>query len=153
MLSRPLAELHIQVALPSTLPLLDFDAVLMERVFCNLLDNAAKYAGAGSSILIAAERIGNEVWISVEDNGPGVPKGMEETIFAKFTRGEPESTRAGVGLGLAICRTIIEAHDGRMWAENRIEGGARFVFTLPVGFPPVADVPDAHELTRTDPAI
>ncbi len=152
-LSRPLAGLHIQVALPSTLPLLNFDAVLMERVFCNLLDNAAKYAATGSAVLIAAECIGNTVQVSVEDNGPGVPAGMEETIFAKFARGEPESARAGVGLGLSICRTIIEAHGGRIWVEKGTDGGARFVFTLEVGIPPVAEMPDAFEPAKADPAI
>lgn len=153
MQSRALAGLRIEVALPSTLPLLDFDAVLMERVFCNLLDNAAKYTAADGLVRIAAERIGDEVSVSVEDSGPGVPKGMEETIFAKFTRGEAESSRPGVGLGLSICRTIVEAHCGRIRAENRIEGGARLVFTLPVGTPPADETSDAPELTRTDSAI
>jgi len=124
----------------------------MERVFCNLLDNVAKYTPAGSAVQITAEVIGNEVHVSVDDNGSGVPAGMEETIFTKFTRGEPESTRAGVGLGLAICRTIVEAHGGHIRAENRIEGGARFVFTLPVGFPPADEIPDTPGFTKSDPA-
>lgn len=150
--SRTLAGFRIGVALPATLPLLDFDAVLMERVFCNLLDNVAKYTPAGSAVQITAEVIGNEVHVSVDDNGSGVPAGMEETIFTKFTRGEPESTRAGVGLGLAICRTIVEAHGGHIRAENRIEGGARFVFTLPVGFPPADEIPDTPGFTKSDTA-
>lgn len=155
MLSRTLAGLRIDVTLPSNLPLLDFDAVLMERVFCNLLDNAAKYTPSGSTVQIAAEVVDNEVQVSVEDNGPGVPVGMEEAIFAKFARGEPESSRAGVGLGLSICRTIVETHGGHIWAENRVEGGARFVFTLPVGSPPAGEVPDTLEspgLPKADPA-
>ena len=152
MLSRTLAGFRIDIALPSTLPLLNFDAVLMERVFCNLLDNAARYTAPGGVIRIAAERVGNEVSVSVEDNGPGIPKGMEEKIFTKFTRGESESPRSGVGLGLSICRTIMEAHGGRIRAENRIEGGARLVFTLPVGSPPADEALDAPEWTRTDSA-
>lgn len=151
-LSRTLAGRRIEIALPATLPLLNFDAVLMERVFCNLLDNAAKYTAADGVVRIAAEHIGDDVSVSVEDNGPGVPKGMEEAIFTKFTRGESESTRTGVGLGLSICRTIIEAHGGRMRAENRMEGGARFIFTLPIGSPPPDEALDASEAVRAGSA-
>ncbi len=150
MLSQTLADRRIEITLPSTLPLLDFDAVLMERVFCNLLDNAAKYTAAGGLVRIAAERSRDDVSVSVEDNGPGVPVGMEEAIFAKFTRGESETSRAGVGLGLSICRTIIEAHGGRIRAANRCEGGARFVFTLPIGTPPADEASNAADLTETD---
>ncbi|OGB24810.1 MAG: hypothetical protein A3I66_02590 [Burkholderiales bacterium RIFCSPLOWO2_02_FULL_57_36] len=150
MLSRALAGRRVDVTLPSSLPLLDFDAVLMERVFCNLLDNAAKYTDSNSGIRIAAEIAGGDVQVAIEDNGPGVPAGMEEAIFAKFSRGEPESTRTGVGLGLSICRTILEAHGGRIWAENRSEGGARFVFTLPLGHPPADEAPDPPESPKVD---
>jgi two-component system sensor histidine kinase KdpD len=65
-----------------------------------------------------------------------LPAGQEEQIFEKFTRGERESATAGVGLGLAICRAIIEAHKGEIWAENNPAGGAQFSFTLPLGTPP-----------------
>ncbi len=139
MLSRTMAGHKIEVALPSDLPLLEFDAVLMERVLCNLLDNAAKHAPDGGTIRLAATIDTKEARITVEDDGPGIPKGMEEAIFAKFARGVPESARPGVGLGLSICRSIIEAHGGRIRAENRSEGGACFAFTLPLGVPP-ADV-------------
>jgi two-component system, OmpR family, sensor histidine kinase KdpD len=145
MLSETLSGLRIEVQLPATLPLLEFDAVLIERVLCNLLDNAAKYAAAGGMVRIAAEVIGHEVQVAVEDNGPGVPAGMESSIFTKFTRGELESSRAGVGLGLSICRSIIEAHGGRISAGNRVEGGARFLFTLPVGSPPAGEAVEADE--------
>jgi two-component system sensor histidine kinase KdpD len=131
-----LAGFHVDVCLPASLPLLDFDSVLLERVFCNLLDNAAKYAAAGDAIAIRAQLVGDKIEVSVEDTGPGIPSGMEEAIFAKFMRGEPESARTGVGLGLAICRAIIEAHGGKIRAESRPEGGARFAFTLPLGSPP-----------------
>jgi two-component system sensor histidine kinase KdpD len=77
--------------------------------------------------------------IVIEDDGPGLPHGMEEQIFEKFTRGEKESTTSGVGLGLAICRAILEAHRGKIGAEQNPQGGARFVLTLPLGVPPVID--------------
>lgn len=134
-----LDKYHLTVAVPPELPLLEFDAVLIERVLCNLLDNAVKYAADGQTIHIAAERQGDSVHIAVEDSGPGLPIGMEETIFQKFVRVQPESAQSGVGLGLSICRTIVEAHHGRIWGENRPEGGARFVFSLSVGSPPVID--------------
>lgn len=136
MLSRTVAGHKVEVALPASLPLLEFDAVLIERVLCNLIDNAAKHAPESSVIRIAAEADDEQVRIAVEDDGPGIAEGMEEQIFAKFVRGTTESARPGVGLGLSICRTIVEAHGGRIRAENRAEGGARFVFTLPCGAPP-----------------
>lgn len=131
-----LSDHRVQVALPADLPLLEFDAVLIERVLCNLLENAAKYTPLGSNVRLEAGIIGDEARISVTDNGPGLSPGSEETIFEKFTRGERESTTPGVGLGLAICRAIVKAHKGRIWAENLPSGGARFVFTLPLGVPP-----------------
>jgi len=138
-----LADHRIKVTLPPTLPLLEFDAVLMERVFCNLFENAAKYTPPGSEIRIGAAIKGAEVHVSVDDDGPGLPAGGEEAIFEKFMRGKKESATPGVGLGLAICRAIVDAHKGRIWAENIPSGGARFEFTLPLGTPPtLAYVPD-----------
>ena len=140
---QPLSHHRIQVSLPPELPLLEFDAVLIERVFCNLLENAAKYTLAGSEIRVEAYVDGGEARIAVTDNGPGLQPGSEEMIFEKFTRGKKESDTPGVGLGLAICRAIVEAHKGRIWAENVPAGGARFSFTLPLGTPPtLADLPD-----------
>ncbi len=132
----PLARHEIHVDIPADLPLLEFDTVLMERVFCNLLENAAKYTHPGSRIEISAHNEGDQVSISVADNGPGLPVGREESLFEKFTRGQDESTVAGVGLGLAIVRAIVQAHKGTVRGENRPEGGARFVITLPAGDPP-----------------
>jgi len=122
--------------LPHDLPLLRFDAVLVERVLCNLLENAAKYTPQGSSIVIHAVQRGEFVRVMVYDDGPGLPRGREEAIFEKFTRGERESAKPGVGLGLAICRAIVEAHGGSIEAGKSPIGGAAFVFTLPVGTPP-----------------
>jgi two-component system sensor histidine kinase KdpD len=135
-----LAGRQVSVNLPDDLPLLEFDAVLIERVLSNLLENAAKYTPSGSWIAIgAALEARDHVEIWVEDNGPGLPAGKETEIFKKFERGQRESATPGVGLGLAICRAIVEAHGGAIRAENRREGGARFVFSLPCGNPPVVD--------------
>ena len=136
-LAGPLARHEVHVDLPADLPLLEFDSVLMERVLCNLLENAAKYTPTGSRIEIAAHSEGDRATITVADNGPGLPPGREESLFEKFTRGQDESPVAGVGLGLAIVRAIVHAHKGTVRAENRPEGGARFIITLPAGEPPV----------------
>ncbi|RTL55608.1 MAG: two-component system sensor histidine kinase KdbD [Rhodocyclaceae bacterium] len=135
----PLARHRVRVQLPDDLPLLSFDAVLMERVLSNLLENAAKFTPVGSLIEIGAKAGQGEVEISVTDDGPGLPEGAEEEIFKKFARGQKESATPGVGLGLTICRAIVEAHHGRILAENRPGGGARFVFTLPLGTPPAVE--------------
>ena len=130
----------VRIALPEDLPLLEFDAVLIERVLSNLLENAAKFTPVGSTVGIGAapgDRETVNIW--VEDDGPGLPLGKEEAIFKKFERGQKESAMPGVGLGLAISRAIVVAHSGRMWAENRSDGGARFSFSLPRGQPPVVD--------------
>jgi two-component system sensor histidine kinase KdpD len=131
-----LAGHRVRVDLPSELPLLELDAALMERVFCNLLENATKYTPAGSLITVSARQDGDRVVIQVEDNGPGLPPGREDGLFEKFARGREESAVSGVGLGLAIVRAIVQAHEGQVKAENRPEGGARFLITLPVGEPP-----------------
>jgi two-component system sensor histidine kinase KdpD len=128
----------VKTRLPYELPLVSFDAVLIERVLCNLIENAVKYAPASPEIEIAAEVEGRYLKVSVTDQGPGVPPGQEETIFEKFTRGERESATPGIGLGLAICRAIVEAHQGRIWVDTGYKPGARFCFTLPLGTPPTA---------------
>jgi two-component system sensor histidine kinase KdpD len=135
-LAKQLAKHSVHVDLPADLPLLEFDSALMERVFSNLLENAAKYTPEGSRIEIAARNEGDRVSITVSDNGPGLPPGKEERLFEKFTRGHEESSVSGVGLGLSIVRAIVQAHKGTVRAENRPEGGARFTITLPAGEPP-----------------
>ena len=141
--SRVLGDRAVQIALPADLPLLQFDAVLLERVLVNLLENAAKYTPAGSPIVIGAAPQGGAVHVWIDDLGPGLPPGMEDRIFERFSRGEREASRPGTGLGLALCRAIIEAHGGRIWAENRRDGGARFAFALPLLRPPA--MPDFPE--------
>jgi two-component system sensor histidine kinase KdpD len=132
-----LGEHTVHIDLPGDLPLLELDAVLMERVFSNLLENAAKYTPPGSVIEISAHVDGSQVVVDLCDNGPGLPPGREQAIFEKFTRGQEETSITGVGLGLAIVRAIVEAHGGRIKAHNRSQGGACFEITLPMGNPPV----------------
>jgi two-component system sensor histidine kinase KdpD len=139
---------HVRVSLPEDLPLVNIDAVLIERVLCNLLENAAKYTPPGSPIEIGATASSERVMVTIDDHGPGLPKGREVAIFQLFERGRKESAMPGVGLGLAICRAIVEAHGGTIRGETRPQGGARFTFELPRGIPPelgdIEDAGDAH---------
>ena len=134
-----LGEHPVTVDLPADLPLIKCDAVLIERVLVNLVENATKYTPPGAAIGIVATREDAAVRVEVWDEGPGLPPGQERVIFAQFTRGEKESTVPGMGLGLAICEGIVTAHGGRIWAENRAPHGARFLFTLPLEAQPVVD--------------
>jgi two-component system sensor histidine kinase KdpD len=127
------------VALAADLPLLHLDSVLFERVLVNLLENAAKYTPVGTRIHLAAKVVSGQVVFTVDDDGPGLPAGKEEAIFEKFERGHKESAMPGVGLGLAICRAIVQAHGGAIEAVNREPTGARFTIRLPMGHPPVDD--------------
>lgn len=152
---RVLAGRAVQTRVPANLPLLELDAVLMERLFANLLENAAKYTPPGTPIRIGAalEHDGDArfVRVCIDDEGPGVPSGMQNRLFDKFTRGEKESAQPGIGLGLAICRAIVEAHGGQIGVENRADAngrieGARFWFTLPANDAPPVDVPPDEDI-------
>ena len=124
------------VKLPGNLPLIPFDGLLIEQVLMNLFDNAIKYTPKGTPLELSASESFYTVTVELADRGPGIPAGEEERIFEKFVRGR--GTGGGVGLGLAICRTIITAHGGKIWAENRDGGGAVFRFTLSsAGIPPL----------------
>ena len=132
----------VQVKLPPDLPLVEFDAVLVERVLVNLLENAAKYGAP--PVEIGARLEPQAIVVTVRDHGPGLPasaRGHEEVLFEKFTRGQPESSTPGVGLGLAICKAVIDAHKGSIRAGNAAGGGAEFSFRLPRRAPP--DAPPA----------
>jgi two-component system, OmpR family, sensor histidine kinase KdpD len=136
-----LREHPVEVHLPSDLPLIPMDGVLIEQVFVNLLENAVKYTPPGTPIEIAAVPLDGQVRVDVADQGPGVPPGEERRIFDKFYRVAGEGPVSGVGLGLTICRGIVTAHGGRIWVENRPGGGALFRFTLPLGAEPPPSVP------------
>jgi two-component system, OmpR family, sensor histidine kinase KdpD len=135
-----LKQHHVEIRLPRDLPLVRFDALLIERVLVNLLENAAKYTPAGSTVIVSAEVLADQLSISVSDNGPGLPPGQEDAVFEKFARGHRESATPGVGLGLAICRAIIDSHGGKIKGFNRPGGGATVNFTLPLGSPPTAEI-------------
>jgi two-component system sensor histidine kinase KdpD len=121
----------VKIDLPKDAPMVKLDAVLIEQVLVNLLENALKYTPAGTGIEISAEFAPASVTVTVADEGPGIPPGLEERLFDKFFRAAPERAQSGVGLGLTICRAIVEAHGGKIRAENRFPHGAVFRFTLP----------------------
>lgn len=130
-LGRLLEGHRLAVRLPADLPLVPMDAVLVEQVLVNLLENAVRHAGPGAAIEVTARVEDAAMRVEVHDDGPGLPPGAEARVFEKFYRGGPRG--AGFGLGLAICRAAVEAHGGRIWAENLAPRGAAFRFTLPLG--------------------
>lgn len=127
-----LGSTPVYIQIPAEIPLIPFDKVLIEGVLLNLLDNALKFAPHNQVIEISASLGDGKVIVSVEDRGPGINTDEVSLLFEKFYRGRMLTTKRGLGLGLAICRMIIEAHGGTIWAENRAEGGAAFKFTLPL---------------------
>lgn len=133
---------RIRFDLPAELPLVEADGALLQRVFCNLIENAAKYSPAGSDILIGADvgENGRVLRVRIEDRGPGFPPAGGEAMFEIFERGSREARVPGMGIGLAVCRAIVEAHGGRIEAADRTEGGARVAFELPVGEAPSAPI-------------
>ena len=126
-----LANHPVRIELPDDLPLLYADGVLIERVLANLFENAAKYTPGGSAITLSARVIDAQIVVDVGDDGPGLP-GNAETLFDKFKRGDRESSTPGVGLGLAICRAIVQAHGGTISAHARQPHGAVLRWTLPL---------------------
>jgi two-component system sensor histidine kinase KdpD len=134
--------------LPPDLPLLHVDPALFERVLCNLLENAEKYTPAGTPIDISASVVGEHIRVVIDDHGPGLPANREQAIFQMFERGKKESATPGVGLGLAICRAIVEAHGGTIVGQTRAGGGARFIIELPRGEPPAIEALEKEDAGR-----
>jgi len=130
-LQRQLTGRQVKTDIPADLPMVSIDDVLMEQVFVNLIENAVKYTPDGSGIEIAACARDDVVEVEVRDSGPGFIQGHEERIFDKFFRGRTDNIR-GAGLGLAICRAIVEAHGGAIRAQNRTGGGAIIHFSIPM---------------------
>ena len=135
-LGAALAKHPATVDLPANIPIVNVDPKLMERVFTSLIGNVAKHTPAGTKVVVSARTAGDFLEVSVTDEGPGLPPGREEEIFESFARGEDQpATKRGAGLGLAIVRTIVEAHGGSIHAEAGRKVGSRFVFTLPLKRP------------------
>lgn len=124
----------IETALPDDLPPVELDYLEIDQVLTNLIENALRHTPAQSPIEVSAQAGDGELEISVADRGPGIPAGEIEYIFDKFYRVKATEARTnGSGLGLAVSKGLVEAHGGRIWAENRAGGGAVFRFTLPIG--------------------
>ncbi len=126
-------DMALTVAVAPGLPLIDVDARRMEQVLLNLLDNAVKYGAGNPVVELQARQQGGEVWLSVHDEGIGIPPEHVDLIFQRFHRVDSRLTRdtGGSGLGLAISRGIVEAHGGRMWAESELGHGSTFFIALP----------------------
>ena len=134
-LAQRLEQYPVDVQLPADLPILRLDAPLMTQVLGNLLENVTKHAPVGTRIRISAEVQEASLELNIDDDGPGLPAGDPERLFAKFQRGREEGNAGGAGLGLAISRAIVVAHGGSIRAADRPGGGARFSLTLPLGNP------------------
>jgi two-component system sensor histidine kinase KdpD len=144
-LEERLASHPVQTRLPADLPLVPIDELLIEQVFINLLENAAKHTAPGTPITVSAWAADGTVMVEVADAGSGVPGGEEETIFRKFHRAartDRLSPAGGSGLGLTICRGIITAHGGRIWLHRHAGPGAVFRFSLPLQGPPLSALPE-----------
>jgi len=123
---------QLKINLPPNLPLIPMDSVLLAQVLINLLDNALKYSPLDGTIEVSAQIRENRLEIEVADQGPGIPEEHLTQVFNKFFRLSRTEEVSGTGLGLAISKGIIEAHGGKIWAENRPGGGSKIVFTLPL---------------------
>jgi two-component system sensor histidine kinase KdpD len=137
---KELKERKVEVSIPPDIPLIFVDGLLLEQLFVNLLENAARYTPPESVVTITARPEGRWLTIVITDNGPGLPLGAEERIFEKFYRGGKIDAARGSGLGLAICRAVAKVHGGTISARNRPEGGAEFILRLPLAEnPPQVD--------------
>jgi two-component system, OmpR family, sensor histidine kinase KdpD len=131
---RPLTRQHrLRLDMPQDLPPVEADVTLIEQVFLNLLENAVRYAPAGSEIVLTAHRVGANLEVRVVDHGCGVPVAQRELVFEEFYRGDGTHETSGTGLGLAIVRAVISAHGGQVWYEETPGGGATFALRLPSG--------------------
>jgi two-component system, OmpR family, sensor histidine kinase KdpD len=147
-LSRQLQGHPVATHVAADLPFAPFDDLLVQQVLVNLLENAARHTPAGTPIEVSARHDGDSIVIEVADCGPGLPPGDPNRLFEKFYRAGSAKTHTGAGLGLAICRGIVQLHGGKIQAENRTGGGAVFRFSLPLeGEAPTLAVEDAIPTT------
>ena len=134
-LGERLAGRPVAITIPVDLPPVAVDEVLMQSVLINLLDNAIKYTPAGSALTITALTGTGTITLAIADQGPGIAPDELPAIFDKFYRGAHSQGQSGAGLGLAICRSVMQAHGGTIQAANRPGGGAAFMLTLPQAQP------------------
>lgn len=147
---RPQIGAHqLEINLPDELPAAQANYTQIDQVLTNLIENAARYTPDGTPIRVRAYADHDSLAVEVRDHGPGIPEGMRARIFEKFVRAVgPERHASGAGLGLAICKGIMKAHGGQIWAENATDGGARLTFTLPfagITIQRSADMPHEHQ--------
>jgi two-component system, OmpR family, sensor histidine kinase KdpD len=137
-----LPEDRVAVSVPDDLPPVFVDFGLVQQVLMNLLDNSIKYSPADAAISIRVSRVEDFARVAVEDSGASIPEADREHIFDKFYRLRSSKHVSGSGLGLSICKGIIEAHGGRIWVEPMGGVGNTFVFTLPLAIGAVKEIPD-----------
>ncbi len=149
--SPELPSIQIETRLAPDLPVVAGEGTYVEQIVRNLLGNAAKYTPVGTHVVVEAKRHDQVVEVRVSDDGPGIPDESLRRVFDLFYR-DPDSARsvAGSGIGLFVCRSLVEAMGGRMWATRRPEGGSEFGFTLRVL---EADDLDVDELVERKPAF
>ena len=138
-----IADRPVSVELPKEMCLLQVDGVLIEKLFVNLLENAALHTPHGTTILISADLQGDTLTVKFRDHGPGLPSGSEELLFEKFERGVRTSSSSGSGLGLSICRAIADLHGLTITARNHPGGGAEFSVSFPI--PPTPEPRAPHD--------
>ena len=132
-LSRPLSQrkgTQIEVMFQQPNPVVTLDRGKMLRVFQNLIENAIKYSQNGAKIELVIVTEGRKLLVTVRDNGPGIPNDELNSIFVLFHRTRAAGAARGTGLGLGICKGIVERHGGKIWAENAVGGGAVFRVSL-----------------------
>jgi len=125
----------IRVDISGELPPVIVDPVRLERIFTNLIDNACKYSPEGSEVRVFAQRDRNEIVVGVSDHGVGIAVEDQAGLFEPFSRVGPEARTKGIGLGLVVCKRLVEAHDGRIWVESKPGEGSIFLFTFPLPKP------------------
>jgi two-component system sensor histidine kinase KdpD len=130
--SEQLESRAVDTEIPDDLPMISGDAVLIQQLLINLMENVFKYTPADSPLLFKANCDADFVTIELSDRGPGIPEELRNQIFQKFVRATSKTSASGAGLGLAICQGIVEAHGGKLGVKARDGGGATFWFTLPV---------------------
>jgi len=130
-LAGPLDSYRVVIDLPTDLPLLHADASLLEQVLTNLLENVTRHTPTGTLISVGGRTTSAHFEMEISDRGPGIENTELNRVFEKFHRHATQSGVGGVGLGLTICRAIIELHGGRIWAQSELHKGTTIRFTIP----------------------